>query len=104
VVKVRYDHMEGVRLRRTARLFRWRPDRTSLKSIRAARPDRAPIYVVLDNLSVHKGMQLRTWAVRNKVELCFTPTYASWASPIEAHFGPLRTFVIAAPTTPTTRS
>jgi hypothetical protein len=27
--------------------------------------------------------------------LCFTPTYASWANPIEAHFGPLRTFVIA---------
>ena len=23
------------------------------------------------------------------------PTYASWANPIEAHFGPLRTFVIA---------
>ena len=28
------------------------------------------------------------------VELCLTPTSASWANPIEAHFGPLRTFVI----------
>jgi hypothetical protein len=27
--------------------------------------------------------------------LCFTPTYASWASPVEAHFGPLRQFTIA---------
>ena len=27
---------------------------------------------------------------RNKVELCFTPTSASWANPIEAQFGPLR--------------
>ena len=27
--------------------------------------------------------------------MCFTPTYASWANPIEAQFGPLRTFVIA---------
>ena len=35
------------------------------------------------------------WAARNKVELCFTPTYASWANPIEAHFGPLRTFTMA---------
>jgi hypothetical protein len=26
------------------------------------------------------------------LELCFTPTYASWADPIEAHFGPLRQF------------
>lgn len=27
--------------------------------------------------------------------LCFTPTYASRANPIEAHFGPLRQFTIA---------
>jgi hypothetical protein len=26
--------------------------------------------------------------------LCLTPTYASWANPIEAQFGPLRTFVM----------
>ncbi|MDR7279894.1 hypothetical protein J2S41_006672 [Catenuloplanes atrovinosus] len=32
---------------------------------------------------------------RNKVELCLTPTSASWANPIEAQFGPLRTFVMA---------
>jgi len=38
---------------------------------------------------------IRTWAADHKVELCFTPTYASWANPIEAHFGPLRTFVVA---------
>jgi transposase len=67
----------------------------ALKSIRAARPDGAPIYVILDNLSAHKGEQIRRWAARHKVELCFTPTYSSWANPIEAHFGPLRTFVIA---------
>ena len=35
------------------------------------------------------------WAKKNKVELCFTPTYASWANPIEAQFGPLRQFTIA---------
>ncbi|MBP1781857.1 hypothetical protein J3R08_001876 [Micromonospora sp. HB375] len=67
----------------------------ALKSIRAARPDGARIYVILDNLSAHKGTKIRAWAARNKVELCFTPTYASWANPIEAQFGPLRTFVIA---------
>jgi len=67
----------------------------ALKSIRAARPDGAPIYIILDNLSAHRGQPIRAWAARNKVELCFTPTYASWANPIEAHFGPLRTFVVA---------
>jgi transposase len=67
----------------------------ALKSIRAARPDGAPIYIILDNLSAHKGATIRAWAKAHKVELCFTPTYASWANPIECHFGPLRTFVIA---------
>lgn len=67
----------------------------ALKSIRAARPDGALIYVILDNLSAHKGADIRRWARKHKVELCFTPTYASWANPIEAHFGPLRQFTIA---------
>ncbi|MFD0343740.1 IS630 family transposase [Streptomyces sp. NPDC127117] len=67
----------------------------ALKSIRAARPDGAPIYVILDNLSAHKGETIRRWAKKNRVELCFTPTYASWANPIEAHFGPLRQITIA---------
>ncbi|MGW2184156.1 IS630 family transposase [Streptomyces sp. NPDC001732] len=67
----------------------------ALKSIRAARPDGAPIHVILDNLSAHKGTDIRRWAKKNKLELCFTPTYASWANSIEAHFGPLRQFTIA---------
>jgi len=67
----------------------------ALKSIRAARPDGAPIYGIPDNLSAHKGADIRRWAVQHKVELCFTPTYASWANPIEAHFGPLRQFTVA---------
>ncbi|MCX5205916.1 IS630 family transposase [Streptomyces sp. NBC_00237] len=67
---------------------------SALKSIRAARPDGAPIYVILDNLSAHKGSKIRRWAARNKAELCFTPTNASWANPIEAHFGPLRQFTL----------
>ena len=53
----------------------------ALKSIRAARPDGAPIYVILDNLSANKTPQVRAWAEKNKVELCFTPTSASWANP-----------------------
>lgn len=68
----------------------------ALRSIRAARPDGAPIYVIMDNLSANKTPKIRAWAGRNKVELCFTPTNASWANPIEAQFGPLRTFVMGA--------
>ena len=67
---------------------------TALKSIRAARPDNQPIYVIMDNLSANKTPKIRTWASKHHVELCLTPTSASWANPIEAQFGPLRTFTM----------
>ncbi|WP_313904944.1 IS630 family transposase [Streptomyces sp. IB201691-2A2] len=67
----------------------------ALKSIRAARPDGASIYIILDNLSAHTGQDIRHWAKKNKVELYFTPTYASWANPIEADFGPLHQSTLA---------
>lgn len=66
----------------------------ALRSARQARPDGKKIYVILDNLSCHKSRKVHRWADRNNVELCFTPTYSSWANPIECHFGPLREFVL----------
>src|SRR5260370_37245247 len=48
----------------------------------------------MDNLSANKTPPIRTWARKNRVHLCFTPTSASWANPIEAQFGPLRTFAM----------
>ena len=66
----------------------------AIKSCRDARPDGGMIYVILDNLSAHKANKIRAWCERNNVELCFTPTYSSWANPIESHFGPLRAFVL----------
>ena len=71
----------------------------ALKAIRALVPDGETIYVILDNLNHHRGLLVREWCHQNAVELAFTPTYASWANPIEAHFGPLRQFTIATPTT-----
>jgi transposase len=67
---------------------------SAIKSCRQARPDGERIYVILDNLSAHKGKKIRAWCERHNVELCFTPTYSSWANPIECHFGPLRDFVL----------
>ena len=66
----------------------------AIKSCRKARPDGERIYVILDNLSAHKAKKIRDWCAKNNVELCFTPTYSSWANPIECHFGPLRDFVL----------
>jgi hypothetical protein len=59
----------------------------------------------MDNLSAKKTPTIRAWEKKNKVELCLTPTYASWANPIEAQRGrpaprrrdqTLRTFVVTA--------
>jgi transposase len=66
----------------------------ALKSIRAARPGGYRLFIIMDNLSANKTPAIRRWAKRENVELCFTPTSASWANPIEAQSGPLRTFVI----------
>ena len=67
----------------------------ALQAIRVGVDDGEWIYVILDNLNHHKNRDLRQWCADHHVELAFTPTYASWANPIEAHFGPLRQFVIA---------
>ena len=73
----------------------WKPTLRALQSIRAYLDDGQPIYVILDNLNHHRGQAIGDWCEANAVELVFTPTYASWANPIEAHFGPLRQFVLA---------
>lgn len=67
----------------------------AIQSIRARLDDDEPIHVILDNLNHHKNRDVRAWCATNNVELVFTPTYASWANPIEAHFGPLRRFVLS---------
>jgi len=66
-----------------------------LQAIRAGIDDGQPIHVILDNLNHHKNRGVREWCAAHGVELVFTPTYGSWANPIETHFGPLRQFVIA---------
>jgi hypothetical protein len=66
----------------------------ALKSIRDARPGGYRLFVILDNLSANKTPAIRLWAKCANVELCFTPTSASWANPIEPQFGPIRSFVI----------
>ena len=68
----------------------------ALKPIRAARPGGYRLSVILGNLSANKTPAIRAWAGRANVELCLTPANASWANPVEAQFGPLRTFVMGA--------
>jgi hypothetical protein len=54
----------------------------------------------MDNLSANTPPAVRTWAAAHNIELCLTPTYASWANPIEAQFGPQRMFTMSNSTYP----
>ena len=54
----------------------------ALRSIRAARPGGYRLFVIMDNLAANKTPAIRRWARRENVELCLTPTNASWANPI----------------------
>jgi transposase len=45
------------------------------------------IYLVLDNSSVHKGKQVRTWLVAHPRFVCwFLPVHCSWMNQIEQWF------------------
>ncbi|MGC0335061.1 hypothetical protein RKD20_000095 [Streptomyces sp. SLBN-8D4] len=59
----------------------------ALKSIRAARPDGAPICVILDSLSAQKSPDIHRWAKKNKVKLCFTEAAGATVSPSEQRYG-----------------
>jgi hypothetical protein len=48
----------------------------------------------MDNLAANKTPAIRRWARRENAGLCFTPANASWANPVEAQSGPVRTFVM----------
>lgn len=44
-------------------------------------------HVILDNLSAHKGPEVKRWLVRNpRFHLHFTPTYSSWLNQVERFF------------------
>lgn len=68
-------------LRFLKRLYRDNPRRT--------------IHVVCDNLSAHKDQRVKAWiASRRRIQMHFTPTYASWLNQIEIWFGMLARDVV----------
>jgi hypothetical protein len=66
----------------------------ALKPVRVSRPGGYRLSVILDNLAAGKTPAIRRWARRENAGLCRTPANASRANPVEAHSGPLRTFVM----------
>jgi len=69
----------------------------ALEWVRAARPDGYRLFVIMDNLAADKTPAIRRWAGRENAGLCCTPANPSWANPVEAQSGPVRTFVMGGP-------
>lgn len=57
-----------------------------LKSLARCYP-RRELHLIMDNLSMHKHKEIKKWLKRNKrIQVHFTPTYASWLNQIELWF------------------
>lgn len=56
---------------------------------------RGELYLIMDNLSMHKHEEIQKWLKRNKrIHIHFTPTYASWLNQIELWFSILARKII----------
>ena len=64
------------------------------EQIRARYPAATRLAFILDNFSVHKGDDVRSWADANNAEFAYTPHYASWLNRIEPQFKGLRYFCL----------
>jgi transposase len=88
---VHADCLEGVvRKRKTAKDML-----PAFKRLRACYSPEVRIFLVMDNLSVHKQKDIAKFMAVSNMEAVWTPTYASWLNAIEAHFSALKKFVLS---------
>ena len=66
----------------------------ALKSVRASRPGGYRCSSSPATWRRTRPRAIRRWVRRENAGLCLTPANASRANPVEAHFGPLRIFVM----------
>jgi transposase len=67
-----------------------------LATVVDTQPRRRPIHIIVDNLSAHKTQKVRTFlATHPRVQLHYTPTYASWLNQVELWFSKIERDVIA---------
>jgi len=66
-----------------------------LQWLRSRYPQEQKLYIILDNFSPHRRHDVQAWAAQNRIEFVFIATNASWMNRIEAHFGPLKQFVLS---------
>jgi transposase len=67
---------------------------TAFKMLRRSYPKSVRLYVIMDNLPLHKSKILMEYYKQNNIVPIWTPTYASWLNIIEGHFSPLKIFTL----------
>lgn len=72
---------------------RWNEVLSVLKIIRRQYPITERLYIVMDNFSPHKKVEIEDWLSESNVEIEFTPTNASWLNRIECQFTEMKKFV-----------
>jgi transposase len=74
---------------------RWMEVLQALKRMRVMYPADERIYLVLDNFSPHKRVEIKSWAKANKVSLVWTATNASWLNRIESQFTEMKEYTLS---------
>jgi transposase len=75
-----------------------------LKLVARAYP-RRQLHVVLDNYATHKHAKVQAWLARHpRIQLHFTPTYASWLNLVEVFFAIIERQALRRVTSPAWRS
>jgi transposase len=67
---------------------------TAFRRLRRAYPRHKRIYVIMDNLPLHKSEALSTYFSKNRITPVWTPTYSSWLNLIECHFTAMKKFTL----------
>lgn len=69
---------------------------TFLDQVVATAPKRKAIHFIVDNLSAHKTLAVKTWlAAHPRVTMHYTPTYSSWLNQVESWFARIERDCIA---------
>jgi transposase len=66
----------------------------AFRTLRRAYPRHIRLYVIMDNLPLHKTEVLSELFRKNRITPVWTPTYSSWLNLIECQFTPAKKFTL----------
>jgi len=67
---------------------------SAFKRLRKACSLNIRLYVIMDNLPLHKSEILMMYFRKHNIAPVWTPTYSSWLNLIESHFGVMKRFTL----------